>query len=107
MLLNNGAVCIDFEIDRINPRREVDGTRRTTIKLPLNDDDNDNDNNDNDRTERRNSRFVTISLRRELSPTRTLKRPGHNRVQINVQYIGISSRATCRVPRGMKGQCSH
>ena len=37
-------------------------------------------NNDNtDRIERRN-RFSTISLRRELSQTRTLKWPGSNRV---------------------------
>ena len=35
------------------------------------------------RIERRNSRFFTISsLRRELSPTRTLKWPGRDRVQI-------------------------
>ena len=40
-------------------------------------------NNNNNRTERGNSRFSTISsLRRELTPTRTLKWPGRDRVQI-------------------------
>ena len=39
--------------------------------------------NNNNRTERRNSRFVAISsLRHKLSPTRALKWPGHNRVQV-------------------------
>ena len=39
--------------------------------------------NDNDRTQRRNSRLFTISsLHLEQSPTRTLKWPGSNRVQI-------------------------
>ena len=58
-----------------------------------NDDDDDDDNNDDDdddddnnRIERRKPRFFfffTISsLRRELSPTRTLKWPERNRVQI-------------------------
>ena len=51
------------------------------------DDDNNNNNNNNDNDnnhiQRRNSRFLTISsLRRELSPTRTLKWRGRNRVQI-------------------------
>ena len=40
-------------------------------------------NNNNNRIQRRSSRFVTISSqRREPSPTRTLKWPGRNRVQI-------------------------
>ena len=44
---------------------------------------NNNNSNNNNRIQRRNSRFFTISsLRRELSPTRTLKWPGRNRVQI-------------------------
>ena len=39
--------------------------------------------NNSNRTERRRLRFLTISSqRRELSPTRTLKWPGRNRVQI-------------------------
>ena len=42
-----------------------------------------NNNNNNNRIQRRNSRFFTISsLRREASPTRTLKWPGNNCVQI-------------------------
>ena len=49
-----------------------------------NNSNNNNDNNNNNRTERRSSRFFfTISsLRREPSPTRTLRWPGRNRVQI-------------------------
>ena len=50
------------------------------------DDDNNNNNNDNDNNDRIQSsisRFFTISsLRRELSPTRTLKWPRRNRVQV-------------------------
>ena len=48
------------------------------------DDDDNNDNNNNNRIERRKSTFFTISsLRRNLSPTRTLKWPGRNCVQIS------------------------
>ena len=44
---------------------------------------NINDNDTNNRIQRHNSRYFTISLLRcELSPTRTLKWPGRNRVQI-------------------------
>ena len=49
--------------------------------------------NNNNRIQKHNSRFSTISsLRREPSPTRTLKRPGRNRVQItssahHVQHV--------------------
>ena len=61
-----------------------------------------NENNDN-RIERRNSRVLTISsLRHELFPTRTLKWAGRNSV-----LIGGLPRATCRVPRGTKGQFSY
>ena len=42
-----------------------------------------NNNNNNNRIQRRYSRFLTISSQhRKLSPTRTLKWPGRNRVQI-------------------------
>ena len=45
--------------------------------------DSNNNNNNNNRIPRRYSRFFTISSqRRELSPTRTLKWPRRNRVQI-------------------------
>ena len=44
-------------------------------------------NNDNNRIHRCNSRFFTISLRRERSPTRTLKWPGRNRVQITCNTL--------------------
>ena len=46
-------------------------------------DNNNNNNNNNNRIQRCYSRFFTISSqRREPSPTRTLKWPGRNRVQI-------------------------
>ena len=53
----------------------------------------------------RYSRFFTISSqRRELSPTRTLKRPRRNRVQImcntsSAYHVHVS----CYVPLGKKG----
>ena len=44
---------------------------------------NSNNNNNNNHIQRRNLRFFTISsLRHEPSPTRMLKWPGCNRVQI-------------------------
>ena len=61
----------------------------------------------NNRIQRRNSRSFTISsLRSELSPTRTLKWPVRNRVQITHRAL-----ITCKVPRyvsrGTKGQLSY
>ena len=51
-----------------------------TVRVP---DQNNNNNNNNNHIQRRNSRFFTISSQhRELSPTRTLKWPRCNRVQI-------------------------
>ena len=51
--------------------------------------ENNNNNDDNNRTERRNSRLFTITpLRREPSPTRTLKWPRRNRVQITCNTLG-------------------
>ena len=38
--------------------------------------------------------FFTISLRRELPPTRTLKRPGRNRVQIACNTLGTAQNRT-------------
>ena len=81
---------------------------------------NNDDDDDDDRIERSKSRFFFIffytisSLRRELCPTRRLKWPGLNRVQItsdsssayHVQHIGRPSRGTCRVPCGTKGKLS-
>ena len=65
-------------------------------------------NNNNNRIQRRCSRFVTISSqRRELSPTRTLKWPGRNRVQVT-----CNTSSACHVqhvvllPPGTKGQHS-
>ena len=53
--------------------------------------------------------FFTISLQcRKVSPTRTLKWPGYNRVQVTcntsrVYHVQVS----CYVPRGAKGQLSY
>ena len=70
------------------------------------DDEDDNNNDNNNRAERRNSTFFTIfSLRREPSPTCTLRWPGRNHVPITC--IERFSRATRRMPRGTKGQHSH
>ena len=54
---------------------------------------------DNDCIERRNSIFTISSLRRELSPTRTLKWPGRNRVQITCNTSNTShvQPAVCHV----------
>ena len=63
----------------------------------------------NNRIQRCYSRFCTISSqRRELSPTRTLKWPGRNRVQImcntsSAYHVQVS----CYVPYGTKGQLSY
>ena len=66
---------------------------------------NNNNNNNNNRVQRRYSRFFTISSqRREMSPTRALKWPGRNRVQIacntsSAYHVQVS----CYVPLGTKG----
>ena len=63
--------------------------------------------NDNNRIQRRKSRFFTISsLRRELSPTRTLKGALAQSCANHVQLIKRISRVTCYVPRGTKRQLS-
>ena len=51
-----------------------------------------NSDNNNNCIHRHNSRFVVISLRCELFPTRMLKRPGRSRVKIT-----CSSSSACRV----------
>ena len=71
------------------------------------DDDNDNKNNDYDCIQRLKSRCFTISLRL-VSPTRTLKWPRRNRVQItcntsNAYHVQVS----CYLPLGTKGQLSY
>ena len=66
-------------------------------------------NNNNNRIQRRYSRSFTISSqRRELSPTRMLKWPERNRVQItcntsSAYFVQVS----CYVPLGTKGQLSY
>ena len=63
-------------------------------------------NNNNNRIQRRYSRFFTISSqRRELSPTRTLKWPGRNRVQITCNTSSAYHvQVSCYVPLGTMGQ---
>ena len=67
------------------------------------------DYNNNSRIERRYSRFFTISSqRRELSPTRTLKWPGRNSVQITCNTSSAYHvQVSCYVPLGTKGQLSY
>ena len=62
---------------------------------------------DDEDDERRNTRFLVSSLRRQLSPTRTLKWPWAQSCANHVQHIERLSRATCCVPRGPKGQFSY
>ena len=50
--------------------------------------------------------FTISSPRCELSPARTLKWPGYNRVQIMCNTLS-AHHTQCRVPRGMKGQLSY
>ena len=70
---------------------------------------NNNNNNNNNRIRKRYSRFFTISSeRRELSPTRTLKWPGRNRVQITSNTSrAYHVQVSCYVPLGTKGQLSY
>ena len=52
--------------------------------------------------------FTISSLRLELSPTRTLKSPGRNRVQITCNCRAlITCSMSCCVPRGTEGQLSY
>ena len=62
-----------------------------------NDDDDDDDDNDIERLSLR--LFTMPSLTLELSPTRQLKWPGHDREQIRCKYVRCLSCATFSVPR--------
>ena len=79
----------NFPREGSNPRRCGQRAQALPTELfrpPLN---NDNNNNDNNCTERHDSRFYTISLLcHELSPTCTLKWPGHDIVQITCNTSG-------------------
>ena len=68
-----------------------------------------NNNNNNNLIQRRYSRFFTISSqRRELSPTRTLKWPGCNRVQITCNTSSAHHmQVSCYVPLGTNGELSY
>ena len=70
---------------------------------------NNNNNNNNNRIQRRYSRFFTISSqRRELSPTRMLKWPRRNRVQITCNTLNTYQvQVSCYVPLGTNGQLSY
>ena len=70
---------------------------------------NNNNNNNNNRIQRRYSRFFTISSqRRELSPTRMIKWPRRNRVQITCNTSSADHvQVSCYVPLGTKGQLSY
>ena len=67
-----------------------------------------NNNDNNNRIQRRYSRFFTISSqRRELSPTRRLKWPRRNRVQIMCNTSNAyHEQVSCYVPLCTKGQLS-
>ena len=66
-------------------------------------------NNNTNGIQSRYSRFFTIfSERRELSPIRTLKWPGRNRVQITCNTSSAYHvQVSCYVPLGTKGQLSY
>ena len=68
-----------------------------------------NNNNNNNRIQRRYSKFFIISSQcRELSPTRTLKWPGRNSVQITCNTSSAYHvQVSCNVPLGTKGQLSY
>ena len=67
---------------------------------------NSNNNNNNNRIQRR---FLTISSQsRELSPTRMLKWPERNRVQITCNTLSACHvQVSCYMPLGTKGQLSY
>ena len=78
------------------------GKERNEIKEVLYMQNTNNNNDNNDCTEGRKSRFFAISsMRRELSPTCTLKWPGRNRVQItcNISSAYRMQHVKCRVVR--------
>ena len=96
---------------------EVRGVRITvptpTLATSLNNNNNNNSNNtninntnNNNHIQRRKSRFFTISsLRREPSPTRTLKWPSRKRVESRAAHRAlITCSMSFYVPRDTKGQ---
>ena len=72
---------------KLPPRWRQPRERQTLASIPdfsvgIYYNNNNNNNNNNNRIPRRNEIFTISSLRHEQSPTRTLKWPGRNRVQI-------------------------
>ena len=84
-------------------------TKSVYLELPSVDQQVWSNNNNNNRIQRRYSTFFTISSqRREPSPTRTLKWPGRNRVQITCNTSSAYRvQVSCYVPLGTKGQLSY
>ena len=90
-----GNCCHLLVAGRLNDTQSASQGRicsETLYLLPCRDNslnnNNENNNSNNDRIGRRSSRFCIISLHRELSPTRTLKWPGHNFAQITCNTSG-------------------
>ena len=108
-LLTGPATC------RVYHQGQIYLDKCTCRHVEAEDNNNYNNNNNNNhhhhyhhhhhhrhRIERRYSRFLTIaSLRRKLSPTRTLKRPGRSRVQItcNTQSAHYMQHVVCHLAR--------
>ena len=85
-----------LHMNKLKPHGQNSGTRP---KVPYN----------NNRIQRRYSRFVAISSQRcELSPTRMLKWPRRNRVQIACNTSSAYHlQMSCYMPLGTKGQFSY
>ena len=104
---SDGILTLGQPVPALGPCRVATGVPvwKSLVSLNL---DKDNNNNNN-RIQRRYSRFFTVSSQhRELSPTRTLKWPGRNRVQITFNTWGAYHvQVSCYVPLGTKGQLSY
>ena len=91
------------------PPGQPGGLTTAIIDVNNNNNNNNNINDKNNRIQRRYSRFFTISSqRRELSPTRRIKQPGLNRVQITCNTSSADHvQVSCYMPLGTKGQLSY
>ena len=113
---NPNQWCLTKAVHRDKDIHKISNSLQLTVRLPntptvpaQKDNEEENNNNNKNRIQKRYSRFFTISSQRcELSPSRTLKWPGRNRVQItcgtsNAYKVQVS----CYVPLGTKGQLSY
>ena len=105
--------CKTVKADHCNINKATDSFNQSILRaasetIPLGARKNYNNNNNN-RIQRHYSRCFTISSqRRELSPTRTLKWPGRNRVQITCNTSSAYHvQVSCYAPLGTKGQLSY